>query len=408
MSASATGAPSRPSRASLAKLARELREPVSARADANERAGVLDDETVALLRESGLAGLWIPECFGGAEAGPLEGLETIEALAYADGATGWVLMAWEVAMASAAAYLPASASSAVFGDGAIPIIAGTGAPSGRAVAEGDGYRLTGRWRYASGLLHAQWSHSGAPVYDGDEPRMLPGRNLPEVRIFIVPLEQVQLHGGWEDVLGLRATASVDYSITDVFVPGQYTHLQSANVAVAGGDLYRLGISGMGAICHSAWALGAGRRALDELAAIAVSEPSSSSRIPVCGGDAAFRERYSVAEARLRAARALVIEAQSAIEKTVMSGAPPATRQVTLARLALNHVTSTVAEIGEFAYLYGGGVSLRPGALQRCFRDIHTGTQHATTGPAILQHVADELLGLAPGKVWGGRGLIDPP
>lgn len=401
---SATGAPGRPS---LAQVARGLTEVLSAQADANEQAGVLGEETVALLRDGGLVGLWVPECFGGAEAGPLEALETVEALSYADGATGWVLLAWQVAMASAAAYLPEPAATAVFGDGSHPIIAGTGAPSGRAVAEGDGFRLTGRWRYGSGLRHAQWSHSGAPVYDGEQPRMLPGRNLPEVRIFIVPLEQAQLDGGWEDVLGLRATASVDYSITDVFVPAQYTHLQSANVAVQGGDLYRLGIAGMGAICHSAWALGVGRRALDELASIAVSDPSRSTRIPARGGGEAFRERYSLAEARLRAARALVIEAQSSVAATIMSGGPMETRQITLARLALNHVTSTVAEIGEFSYLYGGGEALRPGALQRVFRDIHTGTQHATTGPAILQHIADELLGLAPGKVWAGRGLVDP-
>ena len=399
-----TGAPGR---SSLAAVARGLTDAVSQRAEANERAGVLTDETVALLRESGLVGLWVPECFGGAEASPLECLEAVEALSYADGATGWVLMAWQVAMASAAAYLPAPAASAVFGDGSIPIIAGTGAPSGRAVAEGAGYRLTGRWRYGSGLLHAQWSHSGAPVYDGEQPRMLPGRDLPEMRIFIVPLEQTQLHGGWEDVLGLRATASVDYSITDVFVPGEYTHLQSANVAVQGGELYRLGIAGMGAICHSAWALGVGRRALDELAAIAVSEPSRSTRIPARGGGEAFRERYSLAEARLRAARALVVEAQAAIEATIMRGEPPTTRQVTIARLALNHVTSTVAEVGEFAYLYGGGDALRAGALQRAFRDIHTGTQHATTGPAILQPIAEDLLGLSPGKVWAGRALVDP-
>ena len=395
-------------RSSLAQVARGLTEELSSLADANERAGLLTEQTVALLRDSGLVGLWVPECFGGAEVGPLECLEAVEALSYADGATGWVLMAWQVAMASAAAYLPAPAASAVFGDGSIPIIAGTGAPSGRAVAEGDGFRLTGRWRYGSGLLHAQWSHSGAPVYDDDQPRMLPGRTLPEMRIFIVPLEQTQLHGGWDDVLGLRATASVDYSVTNVFVPAEYTHLQSANVAVQGGELYRLGIAGMGAICHSAWALGVGRRALDELAAIAVSDPSRSTRIPARGGGEAFRERYSLAEARLRAARALVVEAQAALEATIMSGEQPATRQITIARLALNHVTSTVAEIGEFAYLYGGGDALRAGALQRAFRDIHTGTQHATTGPAILQPISEDLLGLAPGKVWAGRVLVDSP
>jgi alkylation response protein AidB-like acyl-CoA dehydrogenase len=396
-----------PAPGSLVDVARELTDALSAQADACEAAGVLTDATVALLRDSGLVGLWVPERFGGAEAAPLEALEVIEAVSYADGATGWVLMAWQVAMASAAAYLPAPTANAVFGGEGIPIIAGTGAPMGRALAEGDGFRLSGRWRYGSGLRHAAWTHSGAPVYEGDRPRMLPGTNLPEVRIFIVSIEQTELHSGWEEVLGLRATASVDYSISDVFVPAEYTHQQSANVPVSGGNLYRLGIGGMGAICHSAWALGVGRRALDELAAIAVSDPGLSTRIPQPGGGEAFHERYSLAEARFRAARAFVVESQSAIAATIMRGEQMSTRQISLARLALNHVTSTVAEIGTFAYLYGGGSSLRPGALQRCFRDIYTGTQHATTGPAMLQPIADDLLGLADGKVWFGRGLVDP-
>ena len=64
---------------------------------------------------------------------------------------------------------------------------------GSAVVEPGGYRLTGRWRYGSGLLHASWSHSGATIHDADGPRTLPGTNLPEVRTFIVPIEQVELH-----------------------------------------------------------------------------------------------------------------------------------------------------------------------------------------------------------------------
>jgi alkylation response protein AidB-like acyl-CoA dehydrogenase len=397
---------SAPPRGTLDEVARELTEAVAAQADANEAAGFLGDETVALLRDSGLVGLWIPECFGGAEARPVEGLRAIEAVSYADGATGWVLMAWQVAMASCAAYLPAAAE--VFGE-SIPIIAGTGAPMGSAVVEPGGYRLTGRWRYGSGLLHASWSHSGAMIHDADGPRTLPGTNLPEVRTFIVPIERVELHRGWDEVLGLRATGSIDYSITDVFVPAEYTHAASANVALNGGELYRLGILGMGAICHSAWALGVGRRALDELAAIAVSSPPRSTRIPETGGGpGAFRERYAQAEAQLRSARAFVLEAQSDVEATIMRGEPMTTRQITLSRLALNHVTTTLAQVGQFAYLYGGGAALRPGLLQRCFRDIHTGTQHVTTGPAMLNHIADELLGTQPGKVWGSRGLIEPP
>ena len=96
--------------------ARAHRRDLPARGRQRARGPPRPTTTIALLRESGLVGLWVPECFGGAEVGPLECLEAVEALSYADGATGWVLMAWQVAMASAAAYLPAPAANAVFGD----------------------------------------------------------------------------------------------------------------------------------------------------------------------------------------------------------------------------------------------------------------------------------------------------
>ena len=86
---------------------------------------------------------------------------------------------------------------------------------------------------------------------------------------------------------------------------------------------------------------------------------------------------------------------------------PSTRQLTLARLALNHATAVAHEVCAFAYKYAGGSALRDGVIQRFFRDMHGGTQHASTAPAMLRLCASELLGLAPGKVWTLRGLADP-
>ena len=77
-----------------------------------------------------------------------------------------------------------------------------------------------------------------------------------------------------------------------------------------------------------------------------------------------------------------------------------------ARLALNYLTSEIAEICSVAHKFGGGHSLRNTAMQRCFRDIHSGTQHAATSPLTLRETGKELLGMAKGKVWGMRGLID--
>jgi alkylation response protein AidB-like acyl-CoA dehydrogenase len=371
----------------------------------NEAKGQLTGETLAGLRDAGFFSLWIPSCFGGAEAWPLEAIKVIETLSYADGATGWVFMAVQVAMGSAAAYLPPAAARAIFAKHT-PVIAGHGMAHGRAEIDGDGFRLTGNWQYASGLLHAEFIHTGGVVYENGAPRTLPGSKSPDARIFILPVSEAKFLGNW-DVIGLRATGSIDYSLTDVFVPEEFTHEQLTNVPRQGGNFYTLGIQGMGAIGHSSFALGVGRRILDELGSLARAESGRPGTLPQIGGGESFQEQFGAAEAKFRAVRALAHETWGDIEETLRRGDALTTRQMTLARLTLNYITSVTAEVCTFAYKYAGGRGLRAGTIQRCFRDMYAGTQHVFVGPSLLRECGKELLGAEPKKVWGPRGLVDP-
>ena len=256
-----------PSASELLERAKELAPFFSDQAEANEQAGRLSEETVAAMRDTGLFGLMVPRCYGGSEAWPVEALDVIEAVSYADASTGWVLMAAQVSTGTGAAYLHPRAADEIF-DSSMPIITGQGGAMGRADVVDGGFMLTGNWRYGSGLLHGDYTHNGAIVYENGEPRKLPGSELPEVRIMVVPVAQADLLANW-DVIGLRATGSIDYTISNVFVPEDYTHHQIANKPRRGGDLYRISIHGMGAIGHAGVALGIGRRVLDELGPHAV-------------------------------------------------------------------------------------------------------------------------------------------
>jgi alkylation response protein AidB-like acyl-CoA dehydrogenase len=315
-------------------------------------------------------------------------------------------MATQVAAGTAAAYLPRSAADAIFGE-RIPIFAGVGAPRGRADPVPGGYRLSGDWSYGSGILHAEFIHTGVMIFENGAPRKLPGSQALDSRIFIIPVSDARLLGNW-DVMGLRATGSVDYEVKDVFVAEDWTHLQSQREPRQGGSVYRLGIQGLGGICHSGFALGTARRALDELAALARAETGRPQLLPERGGGESFREKFGHAEAQFRAARAFVVEALRDVEASLAKGNDISVRQFTLMRLALNHVTSVAGEVCAFTFKYGGGIALRDSVLQRCFRDMCAGMQHITTGPGILRECGLELLGVTQGKIWGPRGLIDPP
>lgn len=389
----------------LVEKARALEPLVFSQAADGEARGRLTEATVEALRDSGLMAMWLPRDLGGAELWPVASLEVIEALSHADGSTGWVQMAAALSTGTGAAYLAPAAAHELF-DGRLSIIAGHGAPLGRAEVERDGFRLSGNWSYASGLLHAQYIHTGGIVHQDGAPRIDPATGEPEFRIFVVPVGEAALNGNW-DVLGLRATGSIDYTIDGAFVPEGHTHLQHVKTPNIGGDLYKLGIFGFSNIGHTGFALGVGRRLLDELAAVARAETGRPSILPQRGGGESFQEQFGNAEAGFRAARALVFEAWRGIEEALRQDGPIPTRRFTLIRLALNHLTTIASDIASLAFAYGGGGALRDGVLQRCVRDMMAGAQHAQTSPQILRECAKDLMGMAEGKVWTMRNLVDP-
>ncbi|MEV4400022.1 acyl-CoA dehydrogenase family protein [Nonomuraea sp. NPDC049607] len=364
--------------------ARDLRPLIESEAAEAEALGRLTEPVVTALHEAGLFDVWLPAPLGGAELSPPELLAVFEELSYADPSTGWVVMATTLENGTGGAYLGDEAVEDIFRGPRTPLFAGQGTRPGTAVPEDGGFRLTGRWSFASAMPHARYVHSlGVVEGTGEE------------RIFITPVEDAKLLGNW-DVLGLRATGSVDYAIDGAFVPESRTHPFAQREPLRGGAIYRLGLLDQALICHSAWALGVGRRLLDELVRHVAARAGRPGQL--AAGDT-FHTGLARAEAAHRAARALVRETWDDTARTLDAGGPLSTRQETMVRLALNHATSTLTDVAGFAYTSGGTTALRDGLLQRLFRDAHAGAQHITSGPQALRECGRELAGLAPGEEW---------
>ena len=118
------------------------------------------------------------------------------------------------------------------------MIAGQGTRPGTAVPQAGGFSLSGSWSFASGIKHATHIHTLGVIEGTGEPR-----------IFVLPVGEATLIENW-DVLGLRATGSIDYRTTNVFVPEAYTHFAVTESPKRGGALYTIGIAGFAVICHS--------------------------------------------------------------------------------------------------------------------------------------------------------------
>lgn len=388
----------------LLEEARRLAPMLSGKGADNEANGKLSDEAVEAMREAGFFSMMVPKEVGGMDLTPVQVLATVEAMCNIDTATGWVMMASNVATASAAAWLPDSAFDKLFGHGR-SIVAGAGAPTGKAEVVEGGYRLTGRWAYGSGCYHCDYFHSGAVVTEGGKPRMIPGTQTPETLIFITPRDKMEFLGNW-DVIGLRGTGSIDYGCTDLFVPAEMTHSAAKTAGLRGSGGYGVGVVGFSAIGHTGFALGHGRRILDELSALVHSPNGRPSALANLGGSDSFKENYARAEGNLRAARALCYDVWNDITETTNKGEPASVRQISWARVALNHATDAMIAIATFAHKASGGISLRDGALQRALRDALAGGQHVMVADKALQEAGRDFLGLIEGEVrWTPRGLV---
>jgi len=361
-------------------------------AEAGDREGRLAAPVVEAFHREGLLGMWVPRTLrGGAELAPLPSLQILEAVSYGDPSAGWVLMAASLATGTGGAYLGDEAVGQLFGHERLPVIAGQGTRPGTATPVPGGFRLTGSWSFASGIKHASHIHTLGVVPDTGE-----------ARIFVLPVTQATLIDNW-DVLGLRATGSIDYRVDEVFVPEAFTHLATTESPRRGGSLYSLGVIGFAILCHSGWAAGIGRRVLDELAN---KVRAGVGRSGTLAASEAFHEQYARAEGKYRAARALVREAWSDVSASLDAGTPLTVRQNTLIRLALANITWSCQEVTDFAYTAAGTVALRAGTIQHLFRDMHAGTQHITSAPPVIRNAGRELAGVAGGKKWLFLDLVD--
>jgi alkylation response protein AidB-like acyl-CoA dehydrogenase len=235
---------------------------IEAKASEAERLGYLTDDVVAALRASGIYTMLYPKEVGGAELLPFDAMTIVERLSHAHASVGWCTLVNNMEGATMAIYIEDEGIKKVFGDGVDITIAGNGVPRGFARPVEGGFMIRGRWAYGSAIYHAEWIHSGCFVTDPDGKDMVILPNgQPKIVITHHPRSTVKLLGNW-DVLGLRATGSFDYTLSEgeeLFVPTPMTYDFEIGAPRRGGAQGALGLTGYSAWAHSGWAVGVGRR-----------------------------------------------------------------------------------------------------------------------------------------------------
>ena len=354
----------------------------------SEELGTLAPEAVSALKEAGMFRLKLCAEMGGAEVDPITEMLVLENLAYSDLTSGWCVMVGATAIASLGTFLPPTGLAKVFKNGQVPTASISFFPAGQAKRDGDGYRVSGRWRFNSGIRHAEWVVGGTVIEDaaaGEAP----------VRFLAFPQKDVKLYDNWGGVTGLRGTGSCDCSLENYYVPKDQTFVWDLlePKPVRGGPSYLFPPFAYVAKEHGSVAIGGARRALDELIAIATTTRGTyrSSKLD----ERQVVHRFiAEADLKLRAARALMHERYQVLDDKVRAGNKPDGADIADVRAICVHATDVSISIATMAYHFAGNTGLHhPHVIGRLLRDLNTAGIHQVMSDTAYENHGKFLLGL---------------
>jgi indole-3-acetate monooxygenase len=362
------------------------------RTDAPEaaRRGQLSRATVGALVDAELFRLLLPAELDGLEVEPATFVRVIEELARGDGSAAWIVSQMCV-FSIQALYLAPDVARTLWARGASGLVANGQPVDARAVACDAGYRVSGRFAFSSGCRHARWLAAIAPVFDGDEPRMIaPG--VRELRCFFVPVEEAEPVESW-DVVGLRATGSHPFVLTGKYVPAAWTAPSAVTMAAEASPTYMITSNQYFAMGLAAVALGVAREALDTFAETSRTRTLAPQRQPV-RSDPVAQQHLGMAEAAVRSARAFLLDAIGEAWTSMRARGVPPVRARALLRLASTHAMQESARAVDLVYAVGGTASIfEADRLQRCWQDLHVLTQHVQGRPSHIGMVGQIFFGL---------------
>jgi indole-3-acetate monooxygenase len=371
--------------------ARTLAAELSTRAGEAEALGTMPADVVERLRAAGLFRALQPRALGGHELEPARFVEIVEELARADGSAGWTV-AIGAGGPAFTAWLAPEVGRDLFGADADFTAATVFAPTGRLVPREPGdLTLAGRWPFASGCRHAEWFITGAFVFDGDAPRLIPEHG-PDWRLAYFPSRAGEIVENW-DVMGLRATGSNDLTVDGLVVLEEHTANPFVSSARHDGALWRLPFFTLAGVALVGVPLGIGRRALDEITAFAPTKMRAGTFSTVAE-DQNAQVDLARAETRLRGARAFVFDALGSIWETACTGDTPSVEQRAMFQLAAQGAMGAALEAVDVAFAMAGASAVRSDhPLERCFRDVNTVRQHAYFSTGALQRFAKTRFGI---------------
>src|SRR5277367_3188486 len=380
----------RPYLEKVQKLAPIIRE----HADRAERDAQIPREVIDAFHDAGLFRVLLPRSMGGGELTIPELLRLCEEVARIDASAGWNL-----AICSGSPLfghnLSRAAFEKIYGD-PLGMSAGSLNPATtRVVATEGGWLFSGKATYASASAHATYLMAAGMVLRDGAPQLVDG--FPMMRGGLFPIANAKILNTWSTA-GMRGTGSNDCVFENVFVPDEFTFdWLNAKSPWHRGPLENipLQLQFVGGLVSVV--LGTARHAVDTLNEIAQAKVPAATR-------ATLRERplaqiqFAQAEGLLLAARAYFYNCNDEIWRKGEAGETFSIQDRAHARLAVVTAAKLAVQAVDLVADAAGMNSAQTSCpIERCWRDVHTATQHLLMNTARFEVVGRVLFGLDPGS-----------
>ena len=336
---------------------------------------------VTALKEGDFFRMLQPRSIGGLEMKPTDFCQVTEAIAAADASVAWIVCQGNGCSMSAA-YLDPPIAREMFGtrDG-ILAWGPPGAPFEAEPVDG-GYCVSGTWRFASGSQNATWL--GAHV-------KVKGRK--ETRTMLFPKSSAVMTDIWH-TLGLRGTASNEYTIKDLFVPEDHSCLRDdARDRREEGPLYRFTSNQLYSCGFAGVGLGIARGLIDAFLNLPANKVSRGASKPMRENNV-VQSQLAQSEARWHSARAFLHKTFDDVYDHVIQHGEMTEMQHAMLRLCATWAINQAREAVNTLFHAAGSMAIfEDQPFERRLRDIHSVSQQSQGRQLHYESVGQIMLGL---------------
>ena len=359
-----------------------------------EAARSIPSDVLERLHEARLFRLLLPRTLDGDELPLKVHAQVMETIASADASVAWC-MGQGAGCAMSSAFLRKDVAKRLFGPADAVLAWGAGV-QGKAIEVDGGYRVSGKWTFASGCANATLlgAHSWVYEKDGKTQRRRPdGRPLDRTPLFCK--SKATIHDMWH-TLGLRGTASYTYEVTDLFVPQEETiDRENFTELVETGTLFHFPTTQAYAAGFSALMLGIAQGMVSDLAKLALTKSPRGAASSLLDSPV-FQSELAVLEARLRACRAYLHTTLDEIWTEVDQTHEMTVRQRADLKLATTWVINQGVDIATQAYRAAGQTAIFPiNPFEHRLRDAYCASQQTQGRPSNFITIGRVLMGLEP-------------